>query len=157
MASRGQPSPVDLWSSRLCPKLRRHPTLLLRPGASRPDPWPAPQPLFSSAKLTPPWRAIAGESLSSLKPKISSPRLPLVLATVRPHLIDGRRRIGRPPTPVPPWSVPPLFRQVGCKPMGNRPSYLGLAGNSPCEQWDFPFSTGFILIISNRVQTFRNL
>jgi hypothetical protein len=38
MASCGQPSLVDLWSSRLRLKLCRHPASLLRPGVGRPDP-----------------------------------------------------------------------------------------------------------------------
>jgi hypothetical protein len=100
MASRGQPSAADLRSSRLHPKLRYHPALLLGPRAGRPDHRPVPPPLFSPAKLLPPWRAAAGKSPSSLKPKVDSLCLLLALATVRPHLIDGPRRISQPPMPL---------------------------------------------------------
>jgi hypothetical protein len=72
MASCGQPSRADLQSSRLCPNLRRHRALLLRLGVGHPDPRPAPPPLFSLAKFATSWRAVASESLSSLKPKIGS-------------------------------------------------------------------------------------
>jgi hypothetical protein len=78
-----------------------------RPGAGRLDPCPMRPPLFLPTKLALLWRAASGELPSSLKLQIDGPSLPLALATAQPHLVNGRRWIGRPPALMPPGSVAP--------------------------------------------------
>jgi hypothetical protein len=142
-ASHGQPSLADLRSIWLHPKLWRHLALLLGPGAGRPDPRPTPPLLFSLVKLMPPWRAVVGESPSSLQPTINSPTLP---SRSSHHPAPPCRQL--PPDWPATGADTALERASPVSPGGASPWAVGPATwawleASPCEQWDFLFSTGF--------------
>jgi hypothetical protein len=108
-----------------------------------PRPRPTPPLLFSLVKLMPPWRAVVGESPSSLQPTINSPTLP---SRSSHHPAPPCRQL--PPDWPATGADTALERASPVSPGGASPWAVGPATwawleASPCEQWDFLFSTGF--------------